>query len=438
MSNVNIRSLALRLLLDYEGSDKYANLLLSSHTADNLSPEERALLTRLLYTTLERLISYDYYIAAYTKESADKLSSHTRAILRLGICQILDMESIPDFAAVNETVKLAKNKGERSLVNALLRRISENKDKLPMPDKAKNKVKYYSIKYSLPQRLVKLFMRKLPECECEALFESFLSEIPTTISVNTLKISVADYLALLENDGYDATRVTLFDNSIRIYGPCVPKRLPGYNEGYFIVQDCASAIAASLQARGEGSVIIDTCSAPGGKAHLAAILSGDMATVYAYDLHESKLSLIENGAKRLGLSSLKIEARDALSPDESLFGKADSVICDVPCSGLGVIAKKPDLRYKDLDGISALPSLQLQILEKSSLYVKRGGEIIYSTCTLIEEENEGVVNAFLDKNPDFYLAPIDVGSIRAECGYITLYPHIHNTDGFFVARLKRK
>lgn len=438
MSKTNIRALAIRLLLDYEENNKYANLLMSSHLVDKLTGAERAHLTRLVYTTLERRISYDYYIGAYAKESADKLSSYTRALLRLGICQILDMDNIPDYVAVNETVDLAKNKGERAFVNAILRRVSAERDSLPMPDKEKNEVKYYSVKYSLPQPLIKYFMKMLPTSECVALFDTFNEEKPTVISVNTLKIGVEEYLDILKEKGYNATRVELSDISIAIYGSVVVRELPFYDEGCFIVQDTASAIATSLQARTAGSVIIDTCAAPGGKSALSAILSRDEGEVYSFDIHESKLSLIEGTAKRLGLSSVKASVRDATTPDELLFGKADSVICDVPCSGLGVIAKKPDLRYKDLSTLDALPPLQLEILTKSSWYVKAGGEIIYSTCTLNTKENECVVKAFLDANSDFYLAPIDTGKIKSECGYITLYPHIHNTDGFFIARLKRK
>ncbi len=438
MSKTDIRALAVRLLLDYEENNKYANLLMSSHLTDKLTGTERAHLTRLVYTTLERRISYDYYIGAYTKQSVDKLSSYTRALLRIGICQILDMDNIPDYVAVNETVGLAKNKGERAFVNAILRRISAERDSLPMPDKEKNEVKYYSVKYSLPQPLIKYFMKMLSKSECIALFNSFLEAKPTTVSVNTMKISVEEYLDILKEKGYNATRVELSDISIAIYGAVVVRELPFYDEGYFIVQDTASAIATSLQARERGCVIIDTCSAPGGKSALAGILSQDEAEIYSFDIHESKLSLIESTINRLGLSSIKVGARDATNPDESLFGRADSVICDVPCSGLGVIAKKPDLRYKDLSSLEALPPLQLEILTKSSRYVKRGGEIIYSTCTLNREENECVIKAFLDANPDFYLAPIDTGRIKSECGYITLYPHIHNTDGFFIARLKRK
>ena len=438
MSKTNIRGLAIRLLLNYEENNKYANLLMSSRLVDNLTGEERAHLTRLVYTTLEKRVSYDYYIGAYAKRSVDKLSSHTRALLRLGVCQILDMSNIPDYVAVNETVSLAKNKGERALVNAILRRISLERDNLPMPDKAKNEVKYYSIKYSLPQPLVKHFMKMLPIDECCQLFDTFGESRPTTLSVNTVKISVDEYLKILTERGYNATRVELSDISIAIYGSVVVKSLPFYEEGYFIVQDTASAIAASLQAKKPGAVIIDTCAAPGGKSAVAAILSGDEGVVYSFDIHESKLSLIEGAAKRLGLKSIRVSQCDAQEGDSALFGMADSVICDVPCSGLGVIAKKPDLRYKDLSSLEKLPTLQLEILKSSSRYLKSGGEIIYSTCTLNKDENEGVVNSFLEMNDEFYLAPIDTGKIKSERGYITLYPHIHNTDGFFIARLKRK
>ena len=182
-------------------------------------------------------------------------------------------------------------------------------------------------------------------------------------------------------------------------------------------------------------IIIDVCSAPGGTAFAASVISG--GSVIAFDLHESKISLINNAARKLGLPVSAV-ARDALSPDESLFGKADKVICDAPCSGLGVMAKKPDLRYKDISAADKLPELQYSILLASSLYLKAGGAMVYSTCTLNKRENEEVVSKFISENPDFYLEDFTVGTLSSLGGMLTLYPHIHNTDGFFIARLRKK
>ncbi|MBQ4072041.1 MAG: 16S rRNA (cytosine(967)-C(5))-methyltransferase RsmB [Clostridia bacterium] len=435
---MTVREIALKLLLDYEENGKYVNLSLSSHLTDSLSREERGLLTHLLYTTVEHKLTYDYIIGALTGRSLDKLTSHTKNILRLGMCQLLDSSGMPDHAAVNATVSLAKNKGEAGLVNAVLRALVRTRDNLPFPKKEKNAARYYSVYYSIPLPTVRLFLDGLGEQSAVALFESFNKTPKTTLTVNTVKISVEDFIQKLAETGVVATRVEFSPISVAISGSVNPREIYGYSEGLFLVQDAASAVAASLQSQREGALIVDVCSAPGGKAMTAAILSGNKARVYAFDLHESKLSLIRDSAARLGLSSVSVGVRDARVPDGTLLGRADSVICDVPCSGLGVIAKKPDLRYKPLEDTEGLPALQLEILKSSSQYLRVGGRIVYSTCTLAERENEEVVREFLRDNHDFALVPFELGTLSAECGMITLYPHIHDTDGFFIALLERK
>lgn len=434
---MNIRELALSLLLLHEDSDTYINLALSSHKADGLTSEERAILTVLLYTVTEKRITYDYYIGALSGRSLDKISPRTKNILRLGICQIADMEKIPDFAAVNETVKLAKNKGERSFVNAVLRAAVREKDNLPMPDKKKNAARYYSVRYSLPLGVVKHFLSELGEQESLNLFSAFNRTPPTDLTVNTLKVSVDEYLSMLLNEGYNATRVEFSPITVRICGSVNPRELPGYQQGLFFVQDSACAVCAAALDAKEGERIIDVCAAPGGKSFAVGILTSDRADIRSFDLHESKLSLIEGTSERLGLKSVRAEMRDATNPDSSLFGLADRVLCDVPCSGLGVIAKKPDLRYGVLEAMSSLPPLQLEILRASADYLKTGGTLVYSTCTLNKAENEEVVSAFLSEREDFQRVDFTVGSLNSESGMLTTYPHIHKTDGFFICKMKK-
>ena len=434
---MNIREIALKLLMDYEECGKYVNLSLNSHIADGLGGEDRARLTALLYTTVEHKLTYDYYIAALSGRGIEKLTDHTKCILRLGLCQIVDMDNIPDFAAVNETVKLAKNPGERSLVNGILRRAVREKDSLPLPKKEKNAARYYSVAYSLPLATVKHFIGELGEDEAVKLFETFNSQPPISLTVNTLKISVDDFIAELEKQGYTATRVKFSPITVTLSGAANPRKIKGFEEGWFYVQDEASAIAALALSAKSGDTVIDVCSAPGGKSFASAILSSDKARIHSFDLHESKLSLITDTADRLGIRSVTASVRDALTPDESLIGRADKLLCDVPCSGLGVIAKKPDLRYKDISATTELPPLQLDILTASSQYLKKGGELVYSTCTLNPRENAEVVHKFLDQNPDFTLVDFSVGSLKSEDGMLTLWPHIHNTDGFFISKLRK-
>ena len=435
---MNIRQIALRILDEYEAGGKFINLALSSHLTDKLSREEKAALTALLYTSVERKLTYDYYICALAGRSDGDIDPHTKNILRLGLCQLIDMHSVPDFAAVNETVKLAEGKGERSFVNGILRAAARQKDTLPAPKEEKNYRRYMSVKYSVPLSTVKHFDSLYGREDTEALLDFFNNEKYTDITVNTLKISTEDYKSELQKKGITAEENGIVKSSLRIKESVNPERLYGFNEGLFFVQDRASAIASAVLSVVESDLVVDCCSAPGGKSFAGAILSGDKAEIYSFDLHESKLSLIESGRERLGLSSIKVGARDALTPDKNLLGRADKVICDAPCSGLGVLGKKPDLRYKDFSVMTELPSLQYDILTAASGYLKAGGELVYSTCTLNPDENEKVVEKFLSENVGFESVPFTIGNLEAENGMLTLLPHIHGTDGFFIAKIRRK
>ena len=434
----NLRKLALSILIDYEASDKYINLALSSHSLDLLDDRERALLTSLVYTTVERKLTYDYYISAIAKRSDASIDIYTKNILRLGLSQIIDINSVPDFAAVNESVNLARNSGERSFVNGVLRAAVRQKNDMPMPQPEKNYRRYLSVKHSFPLPIVKHFDSLYGSEATERMLEFFNNEKYTDITVNTTKISVAEYKNRLLDKGYVVEENELVDSSLRILASVNPERLPGFLDGLFFVQDRASAIAAKVLDPGSGDLIIDVCSAPGGKSFAAAINASGKGEVHSFDLHESKLSLIRSGAERLSLDMIKVDCRDALDPDSTLFGNADRVICDAPCSGLGVLGKKPDLRYKDLDSIESLADLQYSILSASSKYLKEGGIMVYSTCTLNPSENEDIVNRFISEHPDFEITPFTVGNITAEGGMLTLLPHIHHTDGFFMAKIRRK
>ena len=435
---MNIRQIALRILDEYEAGGKFINLALSSHLTDKLSREEKAALTALLYTAVERKLTYDYYICALAGRSEGDIDPHTKNILRLGLCQLLDMHSVPDFAAVNETVKLAEGKGERAFVNGVLRAAARQKDNLPCPKEEKNYRRYLSVKYSFPLATVKHFDALYGREDTEALLSFFNNEKYTDISVNTLKISPEEYKQKLLESGIQVEENSLVSTSLRIKESVNPERLYGFGEGLFFVQDRASAIASTVLSAENGQLIVDTCSAPGGKSFATAILTENKVKIHSFDLHESKLSLIESGKKRLGITSILVEARDALTPDESLIGKADRVICDAPCSGLGVLGKKPDLRYKDSSVMTELPHLQYDILTASSKYLKIGGELVYSTCTLNPDENENVVTKFLLEHADFESVPFNIGGLEAENGMLTLLPHIHGTDGFFIAKIRRK
>lgn len=433
--STNIRKTALALLRSYELEERYVNLLANAPQLSSLSREESAQVTALLYTCVEKKLTYDYLISALAGRSMDTIDPYVRDVLRIGLCQILHMEKIPDFAAVNETVKLGRHKGEISFINAVLRSAVVKKGNLPYPDRKKNAYRYMSIMYSVPLPTVKLFASIFGEEECERLLISFSEPSALSVTVNTAKISRDALLSKLSEYGAEASVYS--DTGIRFKTSLPPKSLPGFAEGEFFVQDEASRVEAVALDAEAGQTVVDVCAAPGGKSFAAAIKVGKEGRVYSFDLHESKLSLISDGALRLGLDNISVFARDALSADPELFGKADRVICDVPCSGFGVFSKKPDIRYKDLGAVSQLPALQYSILEESVRYLKTGGVLVYSTCTLIPDENEGVSDKFVSEHPEFEYEPFICSELSAPDGKLTLLPHRHGTDGFYIAKLRK-
>ena len=431
---VNLRKITLELIRSYEEDGRFVNLLLSSHRLDSLTREEKGLVTSLLYTTVENKLKYDYFIACFAKRQIAEIDPFVRDVLRLGLSQIIDIDSVPDFAAVNETVKLARHSGERGFINAVLRRAVEQKGNLPYPKREKNPERYISIAYSIPYKTVKLLSGVFGE-ETELVIRDLTKERGLSLTVNESIISTADAVAKLS--AYGAKRSEYTDCGIAFDKSINPTALPGFEDGEFFVQDEASRLAVAAAYIREGDRVIDVCAAPGGKSFSAAIKAGERGAVTSFDIHESKLSLITGGRDRLGLKNLNAFTRDARFPDESLFGKADVVICDVPCSGLGVIAKKPDLRYKDNDEIAALPSLQYEILTASAKYLKPNGVLIYSTCTVIPSENEDVTDRFISENSAFSYESFTVGKLSCDKGRVTLLPHIHGTDGFYIAKLRK-
>ncbi len=434
---MNVRKIALILMNEYEEMQKYANLSLNSHLTDSLSQDEHSFLTALFYTAVEHKVTYDYYICSISGRGLDKISMNTRNILRLGLAQICDMEKIPDFAAVNETVNLASHKGEKSFVNGVLRAALRNKENLPLPDKNKNTARYLSVKYSFSQSIVKKLLSIFDEKETEELLESFSKIPPTDLTVNTVKISTEEFINKLHEKGFNVRKQEYSEYGVRVLSSIDPRGLDGFCNGEFFVQDAASLAAVSALSLKSGENVVDVCAAPGGKSFAAAVIMRNTGKIYSFDVHESKISLIADGAKRLGIDIIEAKERDARFPDENLKYAADAVICDAPCSGLGVLAKKPDIRYKDLDGTESLPNLQYEILERSSEYVKEGGRILYSTCTLNPSENAEVVEKFLNNHKDFRARDFKVGMLSSEDGKLTLYPHVHGTDGFFISLMER-
>ena len=435
---MTVRELTLSLLTDYELNGKYVNLSLSSHLADKLSGEDRRFLTVLLYTVVERKITYDYYVGAISGRSLEKIDPTTLNILRIGLCQIVHIDSVPDHAAVNETVALARNPGEKSFVNGVLRQAVrlKNEDKLPLPSREKKISRFLSVKYSFPLWVVKHFISLLGDEDTERLLDRFNTARYTDLTVNLTKTDKAALESLLREGGFETVKGIDTPLSVRIPASVDPRRLPGFSDGLFFVQDVACAVSAEALEVREGDRVVDVCACPGGKSFAAAILSHN-GEVTSFDIHDSKLPLIKEGAHRLGLTNISVSECDATKPREELFRSFDRVICDVPCSGLGVLAKKPDIRHKDNQSMQNLPDLQYDILSASSKYLKDNGILVYSTCTINPEENERVLERFLASHSDFAAVDFTVGQIESKGGMLTLLPHVHHCDGFFIAKLRK-
>ena len=354
--------------------------------------------------------------------------------------QIYELDKIPESAAVNESVALAKKycRWQRSasgLVNGVLRNAVRTKGTLKEP-------KGYAELYSHPQELIDLLAHDLGKSALEPMLKANNSIPDMVVQVNTLRTSVDALVSELEWAGVCAKRHPWMEDCLVLSGTGDLEQLNAFREGLFYVQDAASRLAVMCAQIEKSSQtrVLDCCAAPGGKTFAAAIAMGNVGKIRSCDIHKHKIALIENGAQRLGLQNVSPREQDATKMNPKWLGKMDVVLCDVPCSGYGIIRKKPDIRYKNPREMELLPQLQLQILHTQADYVKPGGTLIYSTCTLLRRENEAVVTEFLEKREDFYLEklPLPAPLTEQKTGMLTLIPGQYDTDGFFIARLRRK
>lgn len=429
---MNVRKMALSILARWEAGDAYINLAIG-RAAEALPDAERRYLTALLYGTVERKLTLDYAIGVLARRS--DVSPAARLILECGLYELFYLHT-PPHAAVNAWVDLAHSRGERGFINGVLRAACRM-EAPPLPPREKNEMRYLSLRYSVPTETVRRLAAVLCE-ETEAFLAATEREPTMTLRVNTCRISRDAFLAALREQGIDAAPTAFAPDGVRLAATCPPRSLIGFDEGWFFVQDEASQIATEALGAEPGETILDLCACPGGKSFGSAIRMHDTGRVLACDLHASKLSLIESGAARLGLCSVSTAAQDATVADPARFASADRVLCDVPCSGLGVLSGKPDLRYKDPRVADALPSLQSAILANAAAYVRDGGVLFYSTCTVNPQENEAITDAFLSVHPDFSHEDFAVGALASSHGRLTLYPHRHGTDGFYMAKFRRR
>ena len=434
----NSRKTSLRLLTKLESNSSYSNILLDDTLKkSDLSLQDKKFVSALFYGVLERRLTLDRLIEKYSKKPGSKLSSEVRNILRIGFYQLLYMDSVPDSAAVDESVKLAKNNRNASVsgfVNGMLREFIRNGKNLPV---GVNEAEKLSIEYSCPEWLVEKWLDEYGREVTMALLETSVGQAPTTVRANTLKSTVEDIISVLQGDGFGCERVGYADGCIKICGSGSVECSDAYKKGLVHVQDLSSQICcAALDVR-RGDLVLDMCSAPGGKAFTVAQLMGNEGEIYAYDLHESRVKLIASGAKRLGISIIKAETNDAKLLNGNI-PQADRVLCDVPCSGLGVIRRKPEIKYKNPGDFERLPEVQYKILDTSSRYLKPGGTIVYSTCTCSRAENDRVIERFLSKHSDFEPCALGKGLTGFENEYkVTITPEKFGSDGFFIAKLRK-
>ena len=433
------RETALNALIACRKEGAWSNGVLKEYIErDRLDSRDAGLATRLCYGVLQNQGKLDFYLKQLLTGKLKDLHPVVRDILHLGLYQIYELDKIPDSAAVNESValtkKYSKNPKAASLVNGVLRNAVRTKGTLKEPVS-------YAEKYSHPDDLISLLKANLPKGKLELMLQADNGAPETTVQVNTLRTTTEKLLELLQEQGVSAKPHSWMTDCLVLSGTGNLEKLPAFRQGLFYVQDPASKLSVLCARLPKEEIrVLDCCSAPGGKSFAAAIAMDGKGSITSCDVHAHKTALIQNGADRLGFANITARQQDATLPVAEWVDAMDVVICDAPCSGLGIIRKKPDIRCKNLKETEELPALQLKILSNQAAYVKPGGVLMYSTCTVLRRENEDVVKAFLESRDDFYLEPLDFPEVfpKNETGMLTLIPGEYDTDGFFISRLRRK
>lgn len=421
------REVAWQVLNRCDASEQYSNIALDiAIKRADLKDSDRGLLTALVYGTIERRITLDASIEHLAARGTKELPQEVRNLLRMGIYQMAFLDRIPDHAAVNETVELAPKK-YRGFVNAILRAFVRNGKQLSYPNRDTDPMGYLSVRYSFCPEICDTFVASFGLVRTEELFAAFEKEPPLTVRVNTLQTSRAALIERWRADGLRVEETAESEHGIRVLDKIPVTALYGFEEGLFFVQDEASQLCVKVLDVSKGMRVLDACACPGSKSFGAAMDLQNTGSVTSCDLHKNKLSLVTSGAERLGITNLLVMEQDARVRREEWVGAFDRVLCDVPCSGFGVFAKKPELRYKNPAESERLPKIQADILDNASAYVKTGGKLVYSTCTLLPDENERNVAAFLERNDGFSLLE-----------QRTLTPDRDGTDGFFYAVLIKR
>ncbi len=431
---MSARKTAVQLLNRTEQEQSYSNLLLDAVLSHlQLDERDKRLCTTLYYGVIERRITLDAVIGHYSKQPLKKLDMTVRNILRLGVYQLLYCDQIPQSAAVNESVKLTRSMKKSSasgFVNAVLRGFLRDDCRVPYP---KDKTAAMAVQYAVPQWLLEKLLASYGAEKTAAFLKDALEPAPRFIRRNPLACT-AQQLESAMGDTIEA--VDFLKNAYRLRSGDI-RQMEAFQKGWFYVQDISSQLCALLLDAKPGETVLDLCAAPGGKTCTIAAGMADSGKVFAFDMAAHRVKLIAENTRRLGLKNVTARQGDATEFQSELMG-ADRVLCDVPCSGIGVLRRKPEIKEKTQDELNDLPSLQLRILENGARYVKTGGILQYSTCTVLPEENEQVVKTFLMRHPEFVLEPLmpSLGK-EFEASMLTMLPEMFGGDGFFVAKMKR-
>lgn len=421
------RKTAYLSLVDVEAKKAYSNLAINHQIVIN-KPNSQGFVRELVYGVLENKLTLDYYIDQLVIDGIASLKVPELTIIRMGIYQLRNMDSVPEYAAVNESVVLAKKycRSKSGLVNGVLREYLSKRMQLNLPDRTEDEVRYLSVKYSYAPWIIQLWLEHYSVDFVEELLEAGNVTPPMTVRLNWLKVMKNDLIKKLEEKGYQVEEGRICQNALNIKGSSL-LNTEMYKLGMFTPQDESSMLVAEKLDPKHGETVMDVCAAPGGKTTAIAERMNNTGRIIASDIYRRKLDLVDKEAKRLGITNITTRSWDATRVDSSMLQKADRVLVDAPCSGLGVVRRKPEIKYKNLtEEMELLPKKQLAILSASSGYVKPGGRLLYSTCTINPMENEKVTEAFLKRNPSF-----------KQIERTLLLPNADGTDGFFICVMEK-
>lgn len=436
----NARQLAYDVLIDIQQNGAYANLALDKALLrSKLNKSDRRLATELVYGCTKMQLHLDQIIKSYC--DLKKVDKKTLQLLRMAVYQMTYLEKIPDHAIINETVELSKKVGLHSdkFINGVLRSMLREEKPIKWPDKRKQRNQYIAKWYSFPQWLIDGWVKEYGFADTERLCEYFNNPAQTWIRVNTLKATAEEIKSVFEHLNIEYVQHPALPEAFCLKSLQKIKKSSLFKQGKIIVQDLSAMLPALVLNPSKGNQVLDMCAAPGGKTTYLSAIMNNSGSIMACDLHPHRVELIEHNVKRLGVENVRCYAGDATALPNDCYVRFDAVLLDAPCSGLGVLNRRADLRWRiRKSSLPEIEQLQEQLLDAACHYLKPQGTLVYSTCTLNKNENEYQIKRFLEKHPNFECVPFECLGETCESGQKTIYPYIDQTDGFFIAKLVRK